>query len=80
MEVFIVHHVHFINDCEEVFLIGVYSTYAYAELAIKRLAQKPGFCDEPEGFEISAYTLDRDHWVDGYVTVSPFDADADDEA
>lgn len=79
MEVFILHHVHEMDDEEDVKLIGIYSTHANAEAAIMRLAQKPGFIDTPEGFEITAYTLDNDQWTDGYVTVSPYEED-DDEA
>jgi hypothetical protein len=72
MDVFILHHVHgFDDDEEDVKLIGVYSSEAAASAAITRLQQQPGFCDTPKGFTISRYSLDTDHWTEGYVTVDP---------
>jgi hypothetical protein len=70
MEVFILHHIHTFDDCEEdVKLIGVYSSKALATAAISRLQNQPGFSNTPEGFVISAYQLDVDHWTEGYVTI-----------
>ena len=51
-------------------LIGVYSAEQSAREAIDRLKSKPGFCDWPHSFLTIAYALDREHWVDGFVTVS----------
>lgn len=28
----------------------------------------PGFKKSPNGFYIDEYAIDKDHWVDGYVT------------
>lgn len=70
MNVYVLHHIHTFEDGEEdVKLIGVYSTKEEAEKAIKRVEAQSGFCDAPEGFHISRYTLDKDHWTEGYVTV-----------
>lgn len=70
MRVFVLQHVHVINDGEEdVQLIGVYSTRELAEQAVARLRSQPGFCDTPEGFSIDEYPVDQDHWTEGYVTV-----------
>ena len=60
-----IRHVH--GDEDEK-LIGVYSTRENAEAATKRVAGKPGFADQPEGFEICPYELDVDHWTEGYIT------------
>ena len=57
-------------------LIGVYSTRDAAIAAVHRLADQPGFADYPEmveetdtaGFLVEAYTLNQDHWTEGYVT------------
>ena len=69
MNVFILQHVLAFDDVDEdVKLIGVYSSHAQATAAIDRLRQQPGFCDTPEGFNIDRYTLDVDHWTEGYVT------------
>ena len=49
-------------------LIGVYSSNEKAEAAIVRLADKSGFGDHPTGFHIDCYPLDKDHWVDGFIS------------
>ena len=48
-------------------LIGVYSSDEEARAAIERVKGKPGFVDFPQGFEVCPYSLDRDHWPDGFV-------------
>jgi hypothetical protein len=72
MDVFILHHVHTLDDGDEdVKLIGVYSSYESATAAIERLRHQLGFHETPEGFTISRYPLDIDHWTEGYETVNP---------
>lgn len=77
--VFVLRHNHVIGDgVEDVKIIGVYRTRRAAKRAIARLASKPGFAehaggadampgDDEEGFHITRYALDDDHWVQGYV-------------
>lgn len=48
-------------------LIGVYSSKQEASAAIERMKDKPGFGDFPQGFEVCPYTLDHDHWTEGFV-------------
>lgn len=48
-------------------LIGVYSSNDDARAAIERIKDKPGFADFPQGFEVCPYSLDHDHWADGFV-------------
>lgn len=48
-------------------LIGVYRTEQAAEAAIGRLKDQPGFRDFPQGFRLAEYTLDEDHWAQGFV-------------
>lgn len=55
---------------EDAKLIGIYRSRAGADAAILRLMVVPGFCDHPEGFEVSVYPLDKDHWTEGFVTLS----------
>ncbi len=70
-QVYILHHVHvFEEDNEDVKIIGIYASEALAMQAIKRTKKLEGFRDVPDGFEISKYVLDTDHWAEGYVTVS----------
>jgi hypothetical protein len=67
--VFLLWHVHHIadgNDDEK--LIGVYRTEDEAGAAISRLRDKPGFSQTPDGFQIVSYTLNEDHWTEGYVS------------
>ncbi len=57
-------------------LIGVYSSHDAALAAVARLCGQPGFRDHPEvvddtekaGFFVSRYTVDQDHWTEGYRT------------
>jgi len=46
-----------------------YSSKRSARDAIKRLSDKPGFRDYPERWKIDDWDLDRDEWVEGFVTV-----------
>ena len=71
MDVFLLWHVHeFPEGEEDAKLIGVYSTPEHAEQARRRLASQPGFRELPEGFQVSAYRLNQDHWTEGYVTAT----------
>jgi hypothetical protein len=51
-------------------LIGVYRTEADAKAAIERLRHKPGFTTFPDGFQVSPYELNQDHWTDGFVVAT----------
>ncbi len=71
MITFVVQHSHEMDDgVEDTKMIGVYSTYEKAEEAVKRLRLQLGFKDTPDCFHITKYPLDKDHWIEGYVTVS----------
>ena len=48
-------------------LIGVYSSEGEANTAIERVKNKSGFGDFHEGFLISPYQVDRDHWNEGFA-------------
>lgn len=80
--VFLVQHLHTLDDeCENVKIIGIYRTQDAALAAIEKVKDQPGFEEFPElrnpledyevedGFYIDEYTLDEDHWTDGYATV-----------
>ena len=55
------------EDCEK--LIEVYSSAEQAQSATARAKVLPGFSEHPDGFEVSAYEIDKDHWTEGFVTV-----------
>jgi len=74
MYVFVVQHVHELKeDDEDVKLIGVYSTEESARAAVARLSLQPGFRESASGFHVDRYTVDKDHWAEGFVTVRPGD-------
>jgi len=50
--------------------IGVYASIKDAEQAKKRLGVQPGFRDTPQGFQIEGHEVGRDHWTEGFVTVT----------
>jgi hypothetical protein len=71
MEVFLLWHIHTLNDEEENSkLIGVYSSNESAEGAMKRAKLLPGFREAPDGFLIDRYVVDQDNWTSGYVTIN----------
>jgi hypothetical protein len=58
---------HSLPETGKVKVIGIYSSRALAEEAEERARDLPGFADEPEGFTIETYEVDRDHWPRGFV-------------
>ena len=69
--VFLLWHLHVMPDGEEDFkLIGIYACVEDAEAAKQRLLRQPGFRELPEGFQVSKYEVGKDHWTEGYVTVT----------
>lgn len=67
--VFVLEHSYELEGCDEIKLIGTYSTKQKAESVIKKLQQQPGFCDKPNNFHIDEYEIDKDHWCEGFITV-----------
>lgn len=58
---------HSLPETGRVKVIGIYSSEALAEAAVQRTRVLPGFADEPDGFAIQRYELDKDHWPRGFV-------------
>ena len=68
--VYIVQHVHKITeDNEDIKFVGVYSTQRTAREAVSRLRRAEGFRDHPRGFYVGKYEIDKDHWIEGFITV-----------
>jgi hypothetical protein len=68
---FVLHHTREDEDgYENVKLIGVYSSKERAERVVESYRGLPGFAEYPEGFSISAYEIDKDHWTEGFVDLS----------
>ncbi len=78
-EVFVLQHEYEAEGRDETKLIGVYSSRAAAEAAVTRLIEQPGFSRYPDGFSIDAYSLDRDHWTEGFSTLVPILVELQDE-
>jgi len=69
--VFLLQHVHSFEDgAEDVKFIGVYSTREQAQAAVGRLCKAPGFSEARDGFHIDEYVVDKDQWVEGYLTMA----------
>lgn len=58
---------HSLPETGKVKVVGIYSSRALAEEAEERSRLLPGFADEPDGFSIEQYEIDRDHWPRGFV-------------
>jgi hypothetical protein len=66
---FLLSHDHELpQDCTDTKVIGLYSTRANAEAAVKFLSTKPGFCKSKSGFQIGLIELDKTAWEDGFDT------------
>ena len=58
---------HSLPETGRIKVVGVYSSRELAEAAEERTRLLPGFADEPDGFTIELYEVDRDHWPRGFV-------------
>ena len=68
-KVYYLYHILYEDtDDEEAKIIGIYSSYKKAELAMERMKNKPGFINFPDNFQIIEDVLNRDGWVDGFVS------------
>ena len=68
--VFLIHHVARDGQPDEdTKLLGVYSDRQQAHAALTRFLKLPGFRDDQAGFLLEEYTLNEDHWTEGFVTV-----------
>jgi len=56
------------NMGDDAKLIGVYRKRSDCEEAIARLKDKSGFQVYPAGFQIEEYSLNKDHWMEGFVS------------
>lgn len=77
MDVFVLHHTYGPDEEESNKLLGVFSSQVKAEKARAGYLNLPGFKDHPDGYSISLYTVDRRHWIEGFVGSDEgiFDAD-----
>lgn len=64
--VFLVTHARHADHRDDAKIIGIYSSQRNAELAVETASELPGFRNHPRGFTIEEYTLDEDHWTEGF--------------
>ena len=55
---------------DDVKLLGVYSSSDQARARITTARLLPGFREEPDCFQVAAYSLNRDEWRAGFVAAS----------
>ena len=68
-QVYLLWHTRELEDGEsDEKLLGVYSTEEKATSRIASARKLPGFREAPAGFEVAPYVVDRDEWVEGFVT------------
>jgi hypothetical protein len=73
MRVFVLQHTHeFPDGTADVKFIGVYSLKQTAQAAIDALSKRPGFSEQPAGFQLEAYELDATHWRDGFAPLGDY--------
>lgn len=68
MNVYILFHINKLNE-EDSKLVGVYSSNEKAQKAKKKMKTLPGFKDSPNSFIIDRYELNKEYWIDGFITV-----------
>jgi hypothetical protein len=65
-KVFVLHHTYGDSESETYKLLGVFSSEAAAQSAIQKYLPLPGFISYPDGFEITPYIVDENHWNEGF--------------
>jgi hypothetical protein len=71
MRVFLLWHTRIDAESEDSKLLGVYSSENTANAARGRASMQAGFREYPDGFEITAYEVDRDEWSEGFGIDDP---------
>jgi hypothetical protein len=66
MTVYLLSHVRADDEDQDMKVCGIYSSNQEARSAIRRLAVEPGFKDHQNGFYISEYEINKDHWTEGF--------------
>lgn len=65
--VYLLHHYYETEfGCDEVKILGIFSSQQEAETAIKTYLDLPGFRDRKDDFYIDAYELNKKRWIEGF--------------
>jgi|SRR6478752_4993488 len=65
------------EECDDIKILGVYSSEVSAIEAIDRARAQQGFRDEPDCFHTDCYTVGEDLWTEGFVTIPDDQGDGD---
>lgn len=68
--VFVLQHSYEQDGFDETKFIGVYSSKIEAKNAIDRLSKQNGFKYRIDGFVIDEYQINKDHWTEGFATMT----------
>lgn len=67
--IYLLQHVYDANDCEEIKLIGVFSSSSLAEEVISELHLQPGFKNYPKDwFKLDRLKVDAVEWKEGFIS------------
>lgn len=66
MTVYLLSHVRVEGEDQDIKICGIYSSDQEASSAIPRLLIQPGFKNFQDGFCVSEYEVDKDHWTEGF--------------
>ena len=58
---------HSLPETGRVKVVGIFSTRASAEIAEEQARTLPGFLEEPHGFTIEEYEIDKLHWARDFI-------------
>jgi hypothetical protein len=67
--IYLLMHEHELDGCDQLKILGVYSSRILAEKAQAYFVLQEGFCDYPDGFVIDEYRLNQNLWSEGFITV-----------
>lgn len=68
-KVYLALHLNSENEIEDIKIIGIFSSLKTAKDTIALLKKKKGFKNNPKGFSIDEYIIDKTHWKEGFVSI-----------
>ena len=65
---YMVTHSYELNDCDEIKIIGIFSTEKKAKKAVKKLKKQKGFKKYKKGFEVGPILVNQIYWDGGFFS------------
>lgn len=70
-EVYLLQHSYELESgCNEIKVLGIFSSEKSAKDAIEMYKKLPGFCEHMKDFYIDKYFVDERCWTEGYVAIN----------